>query len=123
RARAEAPRFARAEPPRGPAEMAKLADMLSAARAPIVLLGGSRWSQAASDAVARFAQKHALPVATTFRRAHLFDALHPCYAGDLGIGPNPKLLERIKAADLVILIGGRMGELPSPSYTLVDIPR
>ena len=43
------------------------------------------------DAVARFAQKHSLPVATTFRRLHLFDALHPCYAGDLGIGPNPKL--------------------------------
>ena len=88
-----------------------------------MLLGGSRWSQAASDAVARFAQKHALPVATTFRRAHLFDALHPCYAGDLGIGPNPKLIERIKGADLVVLVGGRLGELPSQSYTLFDIPR
>ena len=64
-----------------------------------------------------------LPVCTTFRRLHLFDALHPCYAGDLGIGPNPKLLERIKAADLVVLIGGRLGELPSQSYTLFDIPR
>ena len=45
----------------------------------------------------RFAERFALPVATTFRRGHLFDALHPCYAGDLGIGPNPKLLARIKA--------------------------
>ena len=50
------------------------------------------------------------------------DALHPCYAGDLGIGPNPKLLARIKAADLVLLIGGRLGELPSQRYTLFDIP-
>src|SRR5205085_11596103 len=63
-----------------------------------------------------------LPVATTFRRAHLFDASHPCYAGDLGIGPNPKLLARVKDADLVILIGGRLGEMPSQSYTLFDIP-
>ena len=54
---------------------------------------------------------------------HLFDALHPCYAGDLGIGPNPKLLARIKAADLVVLVGGRMGEMPSQGYTLFDIPR
>ena len=46
-----------------------------------------------------------------------------CYAGDLGIGPNPKLVERIKSADLVVLIGGRMGELPSQSYELFDIPR
>ncbi|HVU41481.1 MAG TPA: thiamine pyrophosphate-binding protein [Xanthobacteraceae bacterium] len=120
---ADAPAFALIETSPGPAEMAKFADMLSAARAPIMLLGGSRWSQAASDAVARFAQKHALPVATTFRRAHLFDALHPCYAGDLGIGPNPKLIERIKGADLVVLVGGRLGELPSQSYTLFDIPR
>ncbi len=120
---ADAPPFALIETSPGPAEMEKFAQMLADARSPIMLLGGSRWSQAASDAVARFAQKYALPVATTFRRAHLFDALHPCYAGDLGIGPNPKLVERIKGADLVVLVGGRLGELPSQSYTLFDIPR
>jgi acetolactate synthase I/II/III large subunit len=120
---ADAPPFALIETAPGPAEMKKLADMLGGASTPILLLGGSRWSQDASDAVGRFAQKYALPVATTFRRAHVFDALHPCYAGDLGIGPNPKLIQRIKAADLVILLGGRLGELPSQSYTLFDIPR
>ncbi len=119
----DAPPFALIETAPGPAEMMELARLLAAARAPIVILGGSRWSQAASDDVARFAQKFALPVATTFRRLHLFDALHPCYAGDLGIGPNPKLLERISSADLVLLVGGRMGELPSQGYTLFDIPR
>ncbi len=119
----DAPAFTPVETWPGPAEMAKFAKLLGAARAPILILGGSRWSQEASDRVAGFAQKHALPVCTTFRRLHLFDALHPCYAGDLGIGPNPKLLERIKSADLVVLIGGRMGELPSQSYTLFDIPR
>ncbi len=119
----DAPPFALIEIASGPAEMMELARLLAAARAPIVILGGSRWSQAASDDVARFAQKFALPVATTFRRLHLFDALHPCYAGDLGIGPNPKLLERISSADLVLLVGGRMGELPSQGYTLFDIPR
>jgi len=120
---ADAPPFAQIETSPGPAEMEKFAQMLAGARSLIILLGGSRWSQAACDAVARFAQKHTLPVATTFRRAHLFDALHPCYAGDLGIGPSPKLIERIKGADLVVLVGGRLGELPSQSYTLFDIPR
>jgi acetolactate synthase-1/2/3 large subunit len=70
----------------------------------------------------RFAERFALPVATTFRRGHLVDAMHPCYAGDLGIGPNPKLLARVKAADLVLLIGGRFGEMPSQSYSVFDIP-
>jgi acetolactate synthase I/II/III large subunit len=119
---ADAPPFAPIETSPGPAEMAKFAAMLAAARAPIVLLGGSRWSQAASDGVAHFAQKYLLPVCTTFRRGHLFDALHPCYAGDVGIGPNPKLMARIKSADLVVLLGGRMGEIPSQAYTLFDIP-
>jgi acetolactate synthase I/II/III large subunit len=119
----DAPPFALIETSPGSFEMKKLAEMLAAARAPIMLLGGSRWSQAACDAVGRFAQKYSLPVCTTFRRGHLFDALHPCYAGDLGIGPNPKLIERIESADLVILLGGRLGELPSQSYTLFDIPR
>jgi acetolactate synthase-1/2/3 large subunit len=119
----DAPPFALVETSPGQTEMAKFAEMLSGARAPIMLLGGSRWSQAASDGIGRFAEKYSLPVATTFRRGSLFDQLHPCYAGDLGIGPNPKLLERIKSSDLVIMVGGRLGELPSQSYTLFDIPR
>jgi acetolactate synthase I/II/III large subunit len=119
----DAPPFVLVETSPGQTEMAKFAQMLSAAQAPIMLLGGSRWSQAASDGIGRFAEKYSLPVATTFRRGSLFDQLHPCYAGDLGIGPNPKLLERIKSADLVIMVGGRLGELPSQSYTLFDIPR
>jgi acetolactate synthase-1/2/3 large subunit len=119
----DAPPFAAVETSPGPAEMAKFAEMLGAARAPVFLLGGSRWSQEASDRVGRFLQKYALPVCTTFRRGSIFDQTHACYAGDLGIGPNPKLLARIKSADLVVMIGGRLGELPSQGYTLFDIPR
>jgi len=120
---ADAPPFAPIETSPGPAEMEKFAELLGAARAPIILLGGSRWSQEACDSLAAFAQSYSLPVATTFRRGSVFDQTHPCYAGDLGIGPNPKLLARIKASDLVVAIGGRLGELPSQHYTLFDIPR
>jgi acetolactate synthase I/II/III large subunit len=114
--------FAPVEISPGPGEMAQLANLLAAAERPIFLLGGSRWSEAACAAMARFSERHGLPVATTFRRAHLFDALHESCAGDLGIGPNPKLLARIRAADLIVLVGGRLGELPSQGYTLFDIP-
>jgi len=106
----------------GLTDMSRLQKLLWAAERPIVLAGGSRWSEPARAALMRFAERFALPVATTFRRAHLFDQLHPCYAGDLGIGVNPKLLARIKAADAVVLIGGRLGEMPSQGYTLFDIP-
>jgi len=119
----DAPPFSAIETSPGLDEMQKFAELLAAARAPVAVLGGSRWSQEACDRMARFAEKYKLPVCTTFRRGHLFDQTHSCYAGDLGIGPNPKLLERIKSSDLVIVIGGRLGELPSQHYTLFDIPR
>ena len=119
---ANAPPFEPVETWPGASEMMKLQKLLWAAERPIMLLGGSRWSPAAHAAIARFAERFALPAVTTFRRGPLFDALHPCYAGDLGIGPNPKLIARIKAADLVLMVGGRLGELPSQSYTLFDIP-
>jgi acetolactate synthase-1/2/3 large subunit len=118
----DAPAFEPVETWPGATDMSRLQKLLWAAERPIVLLGGSRWSEAACAAVARFAERFALPVATTFRRAHLFDPLHPSYAGDLGIGPNPKLLARVKGADLILLVGGRLGEMPSQAYTLIDIP-
>jgi acetolactate synthase-1/2/3 large subunit len=106
----------------GESDMRRLRDLLGAARRPVALIGGSRWTEQATITMMRFAERFALPVATTFRRGHLFDALHPCYAGDLGIGPNPKLLARVKNADLVLLVGGRFSEMPSQSYSVFDIP-
>jgi acetolactate synthase-1/2/3 large subunit len=106
----------------GLTDMSRLQKLLWASKRPIALVGGSRWSEPAFGALARFAERFALPVATTFRRQYLFDGLHPCYAGDLGIGPNPKLLARVKGADLVLLIGGRLSEMSTQGYTLFDIP-
>jgi acetolactate synthase-1/2/3 large subunit len=119
---ADAPAFEPIETSPGAGDMDRLRKLLIAAERPLVLAGGSRWSEAASDALQSFAERFALPVATTFRRTHLFDPLHPCYAGELGNGPNPKLVARAKAADLIVLIGGRLGELPSQRYTVLDIP-
>jgi acetolactate synthase-1/2/3 large subunit len=106
----------------GQPDMTALAQLLTEAERPFLIVGGSRWSAEASAAIQQFAERLTLPVATSYRRAPLFDPLHPCYAGDLGIGPNPKLVARIREADLVVLLGGRLGEIPSQGYTLFDIP-
>ncbi len=105
-----------------PPQMAELQRLLWSAARPMLILGGSGWTAKARAATMRFAERFDLPVATSFRRAALFDAEHPNYAGEIGIGPNPKLKARIAEADLVILAGGRMAEMPSQSYTLLDIP-
>jgi acetolactate synthase-1/2/3 large subunit len=103
-------------------QTAELQKLLWAAKRPIAILGGSRWSAQAVQRFERFTERFSLPVSTSFRRQMLFPADHPCYAGDCGIGPNPKLLARLKEADLVLLVGGRMSEMPSQSYTLFEIP-
>jgi acetolactate synthase-1/2/3 large subunit len=106
----------------GAPEMAALQALLAEAKSPIALLGGSRWDAAAREAVTRFAERFELPVATGFRRLPLFDPLHPNYAGDLGLSPNPELRARVKAADLVLSIGGRISDVTSQSYSLFEIP-
>jgi acetolactate synthase I/II/III large subunit len=103
-------------------QMAELQKLLWTAEAPMVLLGGSRWSDVAVQRFARFAARFELPVAATFRRQMLFSADHASYAGDVGVGVNPKLLARIKEADLILLVGGRLSEMASQSYTVLDIP-
>jgi acetolactate synthase-1/2/3 large subunit len=105
-----------------PAQLAQLQDLLKSARSPIAILGGARWDADAVNRFADFATRFQLPVAVSFRRQMLFSADHPCYAGDVGIGLNPTLLKRVQDADLVLLVGGRMSEMPSQSYTLFDIP-
>jgi acetolactate synthase-1/2/3 large subunit len=118
----DAPRVEPVEPWPAPQAIEQLGAMLGQARKPLVILGGSRWTPAAREGMVRFAERFDLPVATSFRRAQLFPADHPNYAGDVGINPGPKLTERVKSADLILLVGGRMSEMPSSSYTLLDIP-
>jgi len=106
----------------GEAELAELEKLLAAARRPIAILGGSRWNEKAVADFQKIAENWSLPVGVSFRRQMLFDHLHPNYAGDVGIGINPKLAARIKEADLVLLVGGRFGEMPSSDYTLMKSP-
>jgi acetolactate synthase-1/2/3 large subunit len=106
----------------GLTQMAQLQKLLWAAKRPFVIAGGSRWSPAAVAGLERFAERFELPVGCSFRRQMLFDHEHPNYAGDVGIGINPALAKRVKSADLLILIGGRMSEMPSSSYSLIGIP-
>jgi acetolactate synthase I/II/III large subunit len=119
---ADAPPYRAIETHPSLGQMAELQKLLHAAERPVVLLGGSRWSETAVQRFVRFAERFALPVACTYRRQMLFPADHPSYIGDLGLGVNPKLLARIKEADLILMVGGRLSEIPSQGYTLLDIP-
>ncbi len=106
----------------GDAELNQLEKLLGAAKRPFVILGGTRWSEDAVAHMQRISEDWALPVGCSFRRQMLFDHRHENYAGDVGIGLNPKLATAIRQADLILLVGGRFGEMPSSDYTLMKSP-
>ncbi len=107
----------------GQTQMAELQKRLWAAKSPLVVVGGPGWTEKATASVLRFAERFDLPVAAQFRRASALDGEHPNYCGEIGLGINPKLKARAENADLMLLIGGRMSEAASQSYTLLAIPQ
>ncbi|MFZ3580575.1 thiamine pyrophosphate-binding protein [Loktanella sp. DJP18] len=93
---------------------------LAEAKAPLMVVGGPHWSPQAAAALADFATSARIPVATAFRRQDYMDNRHACFAGDLNVGVNPRLAQRVRDADCLLLVGTRFGDIETQGYTLVD---
>jgi acetolactate synthase-1/2/3 large subunit len=106
----------------GSEQMAALQALLAKAERPFVVLGGSRWSADAVREFAALAAQWQIPVAVSLRRQMLFPTDNPSFVGDMGFGTNPKLVQHVKSADLLLLIGSRMSEVPSQGYSLLEVP-
>ena len=106
-----------------PGSLHTLREMLLASKQPLVIAGGGGWTPQSAQALQRFAENWKLPVGNAFRFQDTFDNFHPLYAGDIGIGLNPKLAARVKASDLIIAIGPRLGEMTTGNYTLIEAPK
>ena len=106
-----------------PGSLRTLRQMLLEAERPFVIAGGGGWTVQAAQALQRFAENWQLPVGNAFRFQDTFDNFHALYAGDVGIGINPKLAQRIKDSDLILAIGPRLGEMTTSGYTLLEVPK
>ena len=106
-----------------PAAVATLQEWLAAAERPLVILGGGGWNAQGIGDIRRFVEANDLATAVVFRRQDYLDNTHPCYVGDIGIGPNPALVERLNEADLVLVVGARLGEMTTNAYTLIGLPQ
>jgi acetolactate synthase-1/2/3 large subunit len=106
-----------------PGALRSLRTLLLQAQRPFAIAGGGGWSPQAAQALQRFAENWRLPVGNAFRFQDTFDNHHPQYAGDVGIGINPRLAKRIQDSDLVIALGPRLGEMTTAGYTLLKAPR
>ncbi|MDD7972572.1 thiamine pyrophosphate-binding protein [Roseinatronobacter alkalisoli] len=98
-------------------------DMLCKAKRPLVIAGGSVWSTDTAHHLVHFADTFGLPVCATFRRMDRIDNRHPNYAGDLAVGMNPKLAQRLRDADCLLVLGSRLGDIVTGGYELVDPAR
>jgi acetolactate synthase-1/2/3 large subunit len=106
-----------------PGSLRTLRSLLLDSQRPLVIAGGSGWTPQAAQALERFAENWQLPVANAFRFQDTFDNHHRLYAGDVGIGISPRLAERVRRSDLLIVIGARLGEMTTGSYTLLKAPK
>lgn len=107
----------------GADHLSRLTDLIAEAERPLVIVGGGGWNARACADLTAFVEAFDLPVVSGFRRQDIFDNRHPHYAGHAGLGPSPKLVERIRSADLIVAVGGRLGETTTSGYTLFDVPR
>ncbi|RKP57702.1 thiamine pyrophosphate-binding protein [Pararobbsia silviterrae] len=105
-----------------PAALDELRALLAQAERPLVVVGGTGWHADAHAALKRFVHAHRLPVAASFRRQDLFDNRDPHYVGQLGLGVSPKLAQRARDADLLIVVGSRLAETTSSGYTVFESP-
>ncbi len=106
----------------GAEEMAELREGLAVAKRPLMMLGGGGWDERASTRIRAFAEASDLPTCVSFRSQSVFDNTHKNYVGHAGIGIDPKLATRIEEADLLVVVGARLGEATTSGYTLVDVP-
>ncbi len=105
-----------------PAELASLQRALAGSDQPLLLLGGSTWSDAGLQDIRAFATRQQIPLACAFRRQDLCDNRHDSYVGEVGIGINPELAQAIRDCDLLLAVGTRLGEIVTGGYTLLDVP-
>ena len=119
---ADAPKHHTVRPAPSASDIAKLEQLLAGAERPFVLVGGGGWTPEACRGLQRWIEANGLPVGTSFRCQDLFDNRSANYLGDVGIGINPKLAQRVKEADVLLVIGARLGEMTTSAYTLVDAP-
>jgi acetolactate synthase I/II/III large subunit len=98
-------------------------ELLAAAERPLVVVGEGGWTAQTGEDVLAFCEANDLPVACAFRCQDFVDNRSRCYVGVLGVAMDEQLATRFADADLVVAIGGRLGEVPTRRYTLLVSPR
>src|SRR5690606_31979234 len=118
----DAPAYRQIEIYPGAEQLQQMRELIAQAERPLMIVGGGGWNAEATRHLQKFAENMSLPVAASFRCQDIFDNTHRLYAGEMGTSISPDLIKRVKNADLLVVVGARLGEMTTQSYELIDIP-
>jgi len=105
-----------------PEDVERARAMLASAERPLVVVGGAPWSVEAHNDLTRWCTASALPVASGWRRQDYVDNSSDAYVGHLTLGADPRLAQRVRDADVLLVIGDRLSEITTAGYTLLEVP-
>jgi acetolactate synthase-1/2/3 large subunit len=114
--------FQAVQPYPAPQDLDRLRGLLEGSQRPFAILGGAGWTPRAAQSLRVFLEENELPAGAAFRRQDALDNDSPSYAGDVGVGLNPRLAARVREADLLLVVGPRLGEMTTSRYTLLVPP-
>jgi acetolactate synthase-1/2/3 large subunit len=102
------------------AQMAQLDALLSQAQRPMIIVGNLGWTPAAIEKFNAFVARSDIPVVAGFRSQDVLDNRSPQYVGDLSLACSRALLDRVKTADLLLVIGDRLGDVTTNHFSLLE---
>lgn len=102
----------------GAADLDAAISILTAAQRPVVILGEG--VQDGHDVLTHLVERCGLGVYSAFRRQDTFPNSHPNYLGHLTLGAAPEVLTSLLDADAVLVLGNRLDEVTTQSYTAIE---
>jgi acetolactate synthase I/II/III large subunit len=118
----DADRYTPSRPAPSADDVARVREALAQAERPLAVVGGGGWSAEAAADLQAFAEASRLPVAASFRRQDYIDNTSASYAGALTVGHDEALARRLREADLLLVVGARLGDIPTRGYTTLEPP-
>ncbi len=110
------------EPEPSAGAVARAREILAGAERPVILYGGSNWTEAGQRALQDFAESSDIPVLSVFRYQDQYDNHSPCFCGEAGVGMVPSVKALLAGADVILAVNNRFGENSTAGYTLLSVP-
>ncbi|WP_421952588.1 3D-(3,5/4)-trihydroxycyclohexane-1,2-dione acylhydrolase (decyclizing) [Pelagibacterium sp.] len=103
-------------------ELARAVAAMQSAKQPVVIAGGGVLYSGATEALARFAQSHNVPLMETQAGKSALPHSHPLNMGSVGVTGTSAANRLAEQADVVLAVGTRLADFTTGSWALFKNP-